>query len=364
MADSARPTAQGPSTRLVLSIIRFIATIIALIFAFIIIGNKNIPTIINTILVLFVGIGGIWLFYWTGNSVAEQISEKKREKIVGYFYVFPALFMLGIYLVYPAFRTIFLSFFDRTGDIFLGLQNYIYIFSNPRMHTVLRNTFLWVIIVPIVTVALGLTVAVITDKLRATAEKMFKACIFLPMAISFVGASIIFRFIYYKSPFGEEIGLLNAIRQAGGNESIAWLIQEPWNNFFLMFIMIWLLTGFAMVILSAAIKNVPAELHEAAKIDGANVFRIFFQITIPYIRNTLIMVLTTILFMVLKAFDVVFVMTSGDYNTDVVASAMYDQTFQQGNFGTGSALAVLLFIVVLPFVIQNIRNMKNIGGQL
>ena len=154
---------------------------------------------------------------------------------------------------------------------------------------------------------------------------------------------------------------MNALRLSMGNEAIAWLIQEPWNNFLLMIIMIWLQTGFCMVILSSAIKNVPSELDEAATIDGAGPVRIFFQITIPYIKNSLIMVSTTVLFLVLKAFDIVFVMTSGDYNTDVVASAMYDQTFQQGNYGVGSALAVLLFIFVVPFVIQNIRNMRESG---
>lgn len=346
---------------LLVAVIGFIATLGLLVLAFILISNRNIPTAVNAILVLLVGVGGIWLFYWTGNNVAEQTGEKRRDKVVAYFYVFPALFILGVYLVYPAVRTVILSFFDRTGDALVGLKNYVHIFSNPRMLIVLRNTLLWVLIVPAVTVSLGLIIAVIVDALNSTAEKIFKASIFLPMAISFVGASVIFRFVYFKSPFGNEIGLLNALRQFGGAESIAWLIQEPWNNFALMFIMIWLQTGFAMVILSAAIKNVPAALHEAARIDGANSLRIFFQITIPYIHSSIIVVLTTILFTVLKAFDVVFVMTSGDYNTNVVASAMYDQTFQQGNFGIGSALAVLLFIFVVPFVIQNIRNMRQVG---
>lgn len=349
--------------KLLLAVFWLVLVLALLIFAFSIIGNKDsgIPTFVNAILVIVVGIGGIWALYWSGNNVAEMTGEKRRDKIVAYFYIFPAIFILGVYLVYPAVRTIILSFYDRTSTNFVGLQNYVHIFSDGKMLITLRNTLMWVVVVPTVAVSLGLVIAVLVDKLNPTAEKVFKALIFLPMAISFVGAGVIFRFIYYKAPFGSEIGLLNAIRNAMGNESIAWLIQEPWNNFLLMFIMIWLQTGFAMVILSSAIKNVPADLHEAARIDGAGPFRIFFQITIPYIRNSIIMVMTTILFLVLKAFDIVFVMTSGDYNTDVVASAMYDQTFQQGNFGVGSSLAVLLFIFVVPFVIQNIRNMRDNG---
>ena len=349
---------------IVSAILIFLAIIALLIGAFAIIGNKNsgLPTFINAILVMFVGIGGIWLFYWAGNNVAEKTGEKRRDKVVAYFYMFPALFILGVYLVYPAIRTIALSFFDRTSDIFVGLQNYAFIFSNPKMLITLRNTLLWVAVVPVITASLGLIIAVLVDRLSPFAEKMFKAPIFLPMAISFAGASIIFRFVYYKAPFGNEIGLLNAINLATGNEAVAWLLQEPWNNFALMFIMVWFQTGFAMVVLSAAIKNVPVELYEAARIDGAHGVTIFFRITIPYIRNNIIMVLTTILFFVLKAFDIVFVMTSGDYNTDVIASALYDQTFQQGNFGIGSSLAVLLFIFVVPFIIQNIKNMREIGA--
>ncbi len=349
--------------KLLLSIVILLVVLGVLILAFAAIGNKDsgIPTAVNAVLVLIVGIGGIWAFYWSGNNVAEQSGEQNRNKVVAYFYVFPAIFILGVYLVYPAVRTIILSFFDRTGDSFVGLQNYAFLFSNPKMLVTLRNTLLWVLVVPSVTVSLGLVIAVLVDKLHPTTEKIVKAFIFLPMAISFVGAGVIFRFVYYKAPFGNEIGILNALRLSMGNEAIAWLIQEPWNNFLLMIIMIWLQTGFCMVILSSAIKNVPSELDEAATIDGAGPVRIFFQITIPYIKNSLIMVSTTVLFLVLKAFDIVFVMTSGDYNTDVVASAMYDQTFQQGNYGVGSALAVLLFIFVVPFVIQNIRNMRESG---
>jgi len=350
--------------KMLLAVAGLIVVLGLLIVAFIIIGNKNngIPTFIKAVLVMIVGIGGIWAVFWAGNNVAETSGELHRDKIVAYFYVFPALFILSVYLVYPAIRTIILSFFDRTSTSFVGFENYAYLFTTPKMLIVLRNTLMWVVIVPTITVSLGLIVAVLVDKLKPTTEKIFKALIFMPMAISFVGAGVIFRFVYYKAPFGNEIGLLNAIRQAFGNEALAWLIQEPWNNFLLMFIMIWLQTGFAMVILSSAIKNVPADLHEAAKIDGATAFRIFFSITVPYIKNNIIMVATTILFLVLKAFDIVFVMTSGDYNTDVVASSMYDMTFQQGNYGVGSALAVLLFIFVVPFVIQNIRNMKDIGA--
>lgn len=355
---------RGAILRTVLVIARLVGILIVLGVSFYIIGDKDSPisTALRALLVLLVGIGGIWALFWAGNSVAELAPERSRDRIVAYVYVFPALAILMVYLVYPAFRTAALSFFDRTTENFVGFRNYLYLFSNPKMRIVLRNTLLWVLVVPALSVAIGLVVAVLVDKLHPSWEKIFKAFIFMPMAISFVGAGVIFRFVYYKAPFGSEIGLLNAIRVGLGADPVAWLLQEPWNNFLLMIIMIWLQTGFAMVILSSAIKTVPSELEEAARIDGAGGFTIFFRITVPYIRGSIVMVSTTILFLVLKAFDIVFVMTSGDYNTDVVASSMYDQTFQQGNYGVGSALAVLLFVFVIPFVVQNIKNMKEIGA--
>ena len=236
------------------------------------------------------------------------------------------------------------------------------------MLLVLRNTLLWVVLVPLFSVLLGLLIAVLIDRIGRVVERIIKALIFLPMAISFVGASVIWRFVYYFQPAGyPQVGLLNAIVTALGGEPQAWLTQLPWNalgvpwmnNLFLIFIMIWLQTGFAMVILSAAVKGVPRELLEAASIDGAGEIRVFFRITIPHISPTVFTVSTTILFLVLKVFDVVFVMTSGNFDTDVVASRMYAEAFRFFDFGRGSALAVLLFIIVVPFMLRTVRRMRR-----
>jgi alpha-glucoside transport system permease protein len=250
---------------------------------------------------------------------------------------------------------------NRTSTEFVGLRNYEFVFTDPQMLIVLRNTLFWVILVPFFAVALGLIIAVMTDRLKPTNEKIVKSLIFLPLAISFVGASVIWRFVYYYQPAGtEQIGLLNAIITAFGAEPQAWLIMRPWNNFFLIFIMIWLQTGFAMVIQSAAVKGVPHSLLEAARIDGAGEIRIFFNVIIPYIKGTILTVTTTILFLVLKVFDIVYVMTSGNYDTGIVASRMYQEAFIYRNFGRGSALAVFLFIVVVPFMIRNITQMREV----
>jgi len=219
---------------------------------------------------------------------------------------------------------------------------------------------MWVVFVPALAVALGLLIAVMTDRLSQTMEKVTKSLIFLPLAISFVGASVIWRFVYYYQPPGStQIGLLNAVVTALGGDPVAWLIIRPWNNFFLLFIMIWLQTGFAMVILSASVKGVPKDLLEAARIDGAGEIRAFFNVTVPYISGAILTVWTTILFLVLKIFDIVYVMTSGRFDTGIVASRFYQEAFIFRNFGRGSALAVFLFIVVIPFMVQNVRSMQE-----
>ncbi|MFP4067668.1 MAG: carbohydrate ABC transporter permease, partial [Spirochaetaceae bacterium] len=259
-----------------------------------------------------------------------------------------------------ALRTLYISFLDRTSTMFVGLRNYAFIFTDPDMIIILRNTLGWVVVVPVVAVTFGLLIAVMTDRLSSTMEKVTKSLIFLPLAISFVGASVIWRFVYYYQPPGsEQIGLLNAVVTALGGDPVAWLLIRPWNNLFLMFIMVWLQTGFAMVILSASVKGVPKDLLEAARIDGAGEIRVFFNVTVPYISGTILTVWTTILFLVLKIFDIVYVMTSGRFETGIVASRFYEEAFVFRNFGRGAALAVFLFIVVIPFMIQNVRSMQE-----
>jgi alpha-glucoside transport system permease protein len=208
-------------------------------------------------------------------------------------------------------------------------------------------------------VSIGLVFATLADRLRRT-EALSKSLIFLPMAISFVGAGIIWRFIYFFKPRGEEqIGLLNALVANFGGDPVAWLTARPWNNLFLIVIMIWLQTGFAMVLFSAALKGVPGELLEASRIDGANEFQVFFRIILPTILGTIVTVATTIIIATLKIFDIVFVMTSGNYGTEVMASQQFKQMFRFGDFGRGSAVAIILLLAVIPVMIYNLRQFRE-----
>ena len=302
--------------------------------------------------VAFVAVVGVVLF------LADRAPKRGRDVIQLAVFVGPALILLLVGLVYPALRTIYYSFFDRRGDNFVGLQNYGWMFTQPEILTVLGNTLLWVVLVPTVSTVVGLAYAVFID--RSAGEKTLKSLVFMPMAISFVGAGIIWRFMYdYKATGFDQIGLLNQILVWFGQEPQQFLINSPLNNFFLIVVMIWIQTGFAMVLLSAAIKGVPVETVEAARLDGANAWQSFWNVTIPSIRPTLVVVVTTITIATLKVFDIVRAMTGGQFSTSVIANEMYTQTFVRGEFGQGSALAVVLFIMVLPIVIYNVRSLAQ-----
>jgi alpha-glucoside transport system permease protein len=276
-------------------------------------------------------------------------------------FVGPALLALAFGLVYPGIRTIWTSFFNNTGDTFIGLQNYVTAFSQDQFQIVLRNTALWVILVPIVSTLVGLVYAVVVDRTRF--EKMAKTLIFLPMAISMVGASIIWRFVYeYKPdvPGVNQTGLLNQILVWLGLQPQQFLINSPINNFFLIAVMIWIQTGFAMTILSAAIKAIPDDIIEAARLDGLSGMGMFRFITVPSIRPALVVVVTTIAMGTLKVFDIVRTMTGGQFQTSVVANEFYTQSFRQNNAGLGAALAVILFVLVIPLVVYNVRQMRMV----
>lgn len=339
-----------------------IAAVLFVIFAwsFNFMRSGDAPRLLIAIVALVVGVGGIWALYLTVDNLITQLPIRARDMLRPYVFITPAFLILLVYIIYPTLRTIWVSFFDyRRGGTpsNFGIQNYARAFQDPALLMAIRNNILWLIFVPLFAVSLGLIIAVLVDRVKW--EKYAKSLVFLPMAISFVGASVIWRFVYYRANFGEQIGLLNAIVVALGGDPVGWLRMEPWNNFFLIAIMIWLQTGFAMVILSSAVKGVPSSLLEAARIDGAGEFRIFFQVIIPFVSATILTVTTTILILVLKIFDVVFVMTSGRFNTDVVANMMYNQMFSQGEYGRGAALAVIIFIAVTPIMIRNIRSMKD-----
>jgi alpha-glucoside transport system permease protein len=265
--------------------------------------------------------------------------------------------LLLIGLVIPAIRTIILSLFNGDSTEFVGLRNYAWIFQENDIVRVLLNTLGWVILVPLLATSVGLLYAVMID--RAKFESVAKSLIFLPMAISFVGAGIIWKFIYAYRGDGDQIGLLNALWVSVGGSPQQWLLDPPFNSFLLIIVMVWIQAGFAMVILSAAIKAIPADIVEAARLDGVTPWQMFWRVTLPSIRPSLIVVVVTITIATLKVFDIVRTMTNGNYDTNVVALEMYNQAFRYQENGQGSALAVFLFILVIPIVIFQIRNLRR-----
>jgi alpha-glucoside transport system permease protein len=268
----------------------------------------------------------------------------------------PAVFFLIIGLIYPTITTAGQAFMKNDGSGFAGLDNFVWVFTSPDGLTAFGNTLIWVLLAPITATAIGLAYAVFIDKSRG--EKFLKLLVFMPMAISFVGASIIFKF-FYDIRQGDQIGLLNGILVAFGGQPVDWLGLEPWNTLLLVIVLIWTQAGFAMTVLSAAIKGVPAEQLEAASLDGTNGFQAFRHITVPGIRTTIIVVLTTISIASLKVYDIVSAMTGGRNDTTILAFEMVRQ-FQLGSrTGYSSALAVILFVLVLPIVIYNARQIQK-----
>lgn len=304
-------------------------------------------------LAVFAAVIGIILF------LADRAPKKGRDFWQLLAFVAPALVLLAVGLIYPAVRTTLLAFYDRTGDQFVGLDNFVWMFTQPDIIQTLINTLIWVALVPTLSTIIGLAYAIFIDKSKG--EKVLKSLVFMPMAISFVGAGIIWRFMYEfrELGFAEQIGLLNQLIVMFGGQPQQFLVNSPWNTFFLIVVMVWIQTGFAMVLLSAAIKGVPIEIIEAARLDGANAWQQFRNVTLPGIRGTLVVVVTTISIATLKVFDIVRSMTGGNFDTSVVANEMYTQAFNRNEFGYGSALAVILFLMVLPIVVYNVRVMRK-----
>ncbi|MGJ3239129.1 MAG: carbohydrate ABC transporter permease [Anaerolineae bacterium] len=400
--------------------------------------------ILSAIVAIVVGVGAMVLYFWGTNWLLDRLlpdrvdpdgiiresRETAREAIRPWLFVFPAIALLGLYLVYPAIQTVYLSFgnangevrmyesvypdavddmplglnapltedrlvvvqdnlgevypalntltaddissYETVGDIvdfamaeageeaeqvFILFRNYQWAFNSTQFWESVRNNVLW-LLVPFLSTVFGLLAAVLADRVRwGTIAKSF---IFMPMAISFVGASVIWKFVYDIRPEGQpQIGLINAILATFGLEPQPWIALSPWNNFFLMIILIWIQTGFAMVLLSAALRGVPEETIEAGRIDGASEVRIFFNIIIPQIMSTILVVLTTITITVLKVFDIVAAMTNGQFGTQVLANLMYDQAFRASHDGRGSVVAVFIMIAVIPIMVWNIRQFQQ-----
>ncbi|MET0590198.1 MAG: sugar ABC transporter permease [Naasia sp.] len=302
-------------------------------------------------LAIFAAVIGVILF------AVDRAPKRGRDFLQLIAFVAPAFILLIVGLIYPALRTTSLAFFNSTGDP-VGFDNFIWAFTQPDALRTLLNTVIWVVLVPTLSTAIGLAYAVFIDKSRG--ERFFKALVFMPMAISFVGAGIIWRFVYdFKSQGRDQIGLLNAIVVGFGGEPVQWLQSSPLNTFLLIVVMVWIQTGFAMVVLSAAIKGVPTEQVEAAQLDGTNAWQRFTNVTVPGIRSSLVVVITTISIATLKVFDIVRTMTAGNFDTSVVANEMYTQAFRANEPGRGAALAVILFLLVLPIVIYNVRVLRQ-----
>ena len=310
---------------------------------------------------ILVGVGGVFALFWAMNQVVNWLPARMREGVRPYVFIGPALVMLSVFLVYPVINTLLISFKDARGQDWVGLDNYKFVFTDESMLRAIRNTALWIVLVPLLAVTVGLVFATLADRLRR-GEAIAKSLIFLPMAISFVGAAVTFRLIYSFRPegFGTNIGLLNGIKQGLGQRPVAWLSVQPWNNFLLIVIMVWIQTGFAMVVLSAAIKSIPDEIVEAARIDGASEFQVFRRIIVPSILPTIVVVTTYMVINALKVFDIVFVMGNAEANgTEVIAERMIRWFFISGHDGRGAAIAVVLFLAVIPVMVWNVRRFRE-----
>ncbi len=351
--------------RVLIGLVPLILTLLLLVWGTLFIrsaqsGKNPLPQAIIIGIALVWGVGGIILLFFTGNVAVEQLPERWARRLEPLLFVGPALLMMTWALVLPMIRTVIASFYDQISQNFVGWKNYVFVFTNQSMVEVFRNNLLWLVFGTAFTVGAGLLIAAFAD--RSKFERTAKSLIFLPMAISFVGAGVIWNFVYAVRPVdAPQIGLLNAVYTAWFHgQPQAWTaFFQPWNNFFLILVEVWLQTGFATVLFSAAIKGIPAEILEAARVDGANDVQVFFRIMIPSIMGTIITVTTTIIIFTLKIFDVVWVMTGAQFGSSVIATEFYRQYFTYNQNGLGSAIAVVLFITVLPVMAYNLRQFAH-----
>jgi alpha-glucoside transport system permease protein len=384
--DAKRET-PGLIARLLTLILRIVFPVAILVLAFLVmywgfnfLRAGDAPKWLIAVVAVVWGVGGVAALYWISNWIVERMGDPWRGRLQPFVFVGPAVAMLIWFLAFPVVRTFWISLFNRDGppdnwlnwadpagsfDLlagrFVGLQNYVAVFTDRLMLEAFRNNIMWIVFGATLTVAFGLLIAVLAD--RSGFERLGKSAIFLPMAISFVGAGVIWNFIYEVRPAeAPQIGLLNAIVVGLGGQPHpypAWTDIAPWNNLFLIVIVIWLQTGYAMVLFSAALKGIPGDLLEAGRVDGASEIQIFFRIMVPYIMGTIITVTTTVVIFTLKIFDVVWVMTGGQFGTDVIATQFYRQSFTARNSGYGSAIAIVLLIAIVPVMIYNLKQFRE-----
>ena len=311
-------------------------------------------------LIVLIGVPAVLVGYIAAVEwLLRFLPERRRPGIRPWLWIGPAVLFLLFYLVYPALNTAYLSLFDAKSVNFVGLDNYIYAFTNGDMLAAMRNNVIWLVFFPLVTVTFGLLIAVLTD--RVSYEAAAKSLIFLPMAISSVAAGVIWKFMFdYRPPGQPQTGTLNALLTTIPSATPhAWLIEKPVNNVMLIFVGVWMMTGFCMVILSAGLKGIPTEILEAARSDGANEWQVFWRIMIPMLGSTIAVVATTMIIFTLKLFDIPYVMTNGNFETDVIANRMYKEMFNVRDFGRASAIALILLLAIIPIMLTNIKRFRE-----
>ena len=318
--------------------------------------------VIFGLLAVSVGIGASYGLYWLLNFLFSLLPQRILKRIQWAAFLLPALVLVALVLLVPIVQTFVWSFMDDRVKEFVGLENYISLFTDPAFISVLLNNFLWILVVPAITVAIGTVVATLTNQVGPTREKIFKSLIFMPMSISFVAAATIWSLTYaYVPPGRPEVGALNSIVNLFGIESQPWLTMDQGrlNSFLLMAVLVWLQVGYSMVIISAAIKAVPEETLEAARIDGANAWQVFARIILPQVWGSIMAVFVTVLILVMKIFDVVLAMTGGNFNTSVLALEWYRVFFESSDIGPASAIVIVLFVLIVPLMYVQIRTVKQ-----
>jgi alpha-glucoside transport system permease protein len=309
--------------------------------------------------VVVIGIPTVLVLYILGTEVVlKLVPDKRRTAVRPWLWILPAVVFLFVFLVYPAIGTVIDSFKDRTGANFVGIKNYEYIFTNADVLDVLKNNVLWLILFTGLTVGFGLVIAILVDRVKY--ESTAKSIIFIPLAISFVAAGVIWQTMYaYQPPGSAQIGPINAVITALGLEPVSFIRNPSTGTYALILVGVWMWTGFCMVILSAGLKGISTELLEAARVDGANEWHVFRNITLPLLMPTIAVVATTMIITALKAFDIVYVMTNGNFGTDIIANRMYKELFVFNQFGRGAAAAVVLMLAILPVMWINVKRFRE-----
>jgi alpha-glucoside transport system permease protein len=345
----------------VIALLGLVVVIGLLWLGFLYLRDTRTASVVSAVVAIIWGVGGVAALFGLTNMLIESLPLTWRNRILPFMFFIPGVGILFLFLTIPTLITLYQSFFNNDTTQFVGLANYIATFTDRSMLESFRNNLIWLFAGTASCVILGLMIAVLAD--RSKFETVAKAIIFIPMAISLVGSSVIWRFMYAYAPPGQpQIGVLNALITSFGLPPQSWLTLQPWNNLFLVAVMIWGSTGFCMVLLSSALKGVPADIIEAAQVDGATEIQAFFRIIIPYIQGTILTVTTTTAIGTLKIFDQVFVMTGGQYGTSVVGTEFYRQFFTNRNFGYGAAIAIVLFIIISPVMVYNLRQLGKQEG--